>query len=1124
MLILVSGAGGLHSRAQAPDGLDTIRKFIVDGRYVQAEAAARDQLAATEGAARPDSLQTARILDALVEALWRGGKVRAPETKALAERAIAIKEAQRGAQHPDVAYSLATLGIVLRLQGDFQTAKSMFDRALAIQEQALGPAHPDVARTLTSSAVLSADRGDLTTAQALQERALASRLQALPSGDPAVAENFNGLGVILERRGDNGSAERYHQQALAIREKALGAAHPDVAASLNNLGNIRSRLGDYAAARSFHERALAIREKALGFDHPDVAGSLNNLAIAVRDLGDHAAAWRLLERVLGIYERAFGPDHPNVALTCHNLAALLLDLGDQPGARLLAERARRFRDRTGTDDAFVTQSLNPLVGMDPPFQSSVAARALFERALTIKEKTLGPDHTSVALTLTSLANVHKSMGERASARPLYERALAIREKALGPAHPDVADTLDRLGELLVEEGDHAGARQVFERALGLYEQVYGPDHPWVGNIRQHLAELLATVGDTADALRMALETERIGLDHLRLIGRTLPEREALSYATTMRPVGLDVALTLVARGESRPGTSIAAVWDAVVRSRAVVLDEMASRHRAVGASDRPDLARLANDLAAKREQLATLVVRGPGSSWQQYRVELQRARDERDDAERALAERSLEFRGEQRQQGLGLEDVEAALPPRSALIAFVRYQQHPFGRPSDTGTASPRPAGAYVAFVTRAGEPGKPAIVPLGPAADLESELAGWRKQMTAVAFAGGRSTTRAEAAIREAGSRLRAKIWDPLIPELGDVSRIFIVPDGPLHLVTWEALPAAGAAYLIEQAPLLHYLSAERDLVPREKGASGHGLLVIDSPVFNDAPARAVGVRDTAAGGSSAANARAEGGGFRGLQSNCADFRSMRFDPLPAAAREADTIAGIWRRSRDAGPQLAAAPGVRSRSDDAVGLVRLSGRAATETALKQRATGARVLHLATHGFFLGGQCASALARTSDKGGHDFAASSDVAENPLLLAGFALTGANRPQTGARDGEDGILTAEEVAALDLRGVEWAVLSACDTGVGEIRAGEGVFGLRRAFQMAGARTVIMSLWPVGDEDSRRWMTGLYDRRFVRGAGTMEAVRESSLEQLQRRRRAGSSTHPFYWAGFIAAGDWR
>jgi CHAT domain-containing protein len=550
---------------------------------------------------------------------------------------------------------------------------------------------------------------------------------------------------------------------------------------------------------------------------------------------------------------------------------------------------------------------------------------------------------------------------------------------------------------------------------------------------------------------------------------------------------------------------------------------MASRHRTVGTAGQPELGRLIDDLASKRDRLARLVVRGPGSSGEEYRLEIERARAERDVAERALAERSLGFRQEQLQRRLGLDEIRAALPPQSALLAFVRYEQQPFGQPSDTGGGRASPAEAYLAFAMRAGDPGDPAVVPLGPAADLDAEIARWRKQVTAVAFAGGRSTTRAEAALRQSGDRLRAKIWDPLASRLGDASRVFIVPDGPLHLVTWDALPASGTRYLIERAPLLHYLSAERDLVAGEQDARGRGLLLVDSPVFNEAPTLAARVED----GTPAREPKPMGAGiestvFRGLRSGCGDFRSMTFDPLPASAREAATIEGIWRRSRaSAAIGTAADAGSPVGGNPVEGLLRLSGRAATEGALKQRVAGTRVLHLATHGFFLGGRCTSALDQAAD---HRGVSGEAAGENPLLLAGFALTGANQRQAAGPDDEDGILTAEEVAALDLRGVEWAVLSACDTGVGEVRAGEGVFGLRRAFQVAGARTVMMSLWPVEDEDSRRWMTSVYDRRFARGLGTAEAVRESSLEQLRRRRQAGLSTHPFYWAGFIAAGDWR
>jgi CHAT domain-containing protein len=160
----------------------------------------------------------------------------------------------------------------------------------------------------------------------------------------------------------------------------------------------------------------------------------------------------------------------------------------------------------------------------------------------------------------------------------------------------------------------------------------------------------------------------------------------------------------------------------------------------------------------------------------------------------------------------------------------------------------------------------------------------------------------------------------------------------------------------------------------------------------------------------------------------------------------------------------------------------------------------------------VGGVTAPARARPSS------------APHGLALSGLALAGANRRAAAPAGSDDGILTAEEVSSLDLRGVEWVVLSACDTGVGEVRAGEGVFGLRRAFAAAGARTTIMSLWSVEDQSTRDWMAHLYRARLERGRTTVEAVTDASRSILRRRRARGLSTHPFYWGAFVAAGSWR
>ena len=200
----------------------------------------------------------------------------------------------------------------------------------------------------------------------------------------------------------------------------------------------------------------------------------------------------------------------------------------------------------------------------------------------------------------------------------------------------------------------------------------------------------------------------------------------------------------------------------------------------------------------------------------------------------------------------------------------------------------------------------------------------------------------------------------------------------------------------------------------------------------------------------------------------------------------------------------------------------------ATEASFRKLAPGKRILHLATHGFFLGEHCRPAepvRPRHRRPGVHDRdgACTPDHGQ-PLRLAGLALAGANQRGTATGTADDGILTAEEIGLLDLSGVEWAVLSACDSGAGTVAIGEGVLGLRRAFLIAGARSVIMSLWAVDDAAGREWMRALYEARLGRDLSTADAVREASLQMLRQRRARGQTTHPFYWAGFVAAGDWR
>ena len=308
---------------------------------------------------------------------------------------------------------------------------------------------------------------------------------------------------------------------------------------------------------------------------------------------------------------------------------------------------------------------------------------------------------------------------------------------------------------------------------------------------------------------------------------------------------------------------------------------------------------------------------------------------------------------------------------------------------------------------------------------------------------------------------------------------------------MTLSALPAPNERSRVATAPTLHLVSAERDVVePPEK--VGSGLLAIGGPDF--------------------------GPHLRVFPAAASDFRALVFEPLPGAAAEVEDVVTLWNE----------AP--RGAQDSAMPALELRGEAATEDAFKRAAAGRRVVHLATHGFFLertGRPSPPSLRGISGLVRDEAAAESPseaLRDNPLVLSGLALAGANRRGEAAPEAEDGVLTAEEIAGLDLHGLEWAVLSACDTGRGALQTGEGVLGLRRAFQIAGARTVIMSLWPVGDEMARAWMGRLYRGRFKEGRSSAEAVREAGLGMIQERRAAGAVTHPFYWGAFVASGDWR
>lgn len=898
------------------------------------------------------------------------------------------------------------------------------------------------------------------------QRALAD----LPTRDSAEAADLllDLAGALYFKTDFDGSKARA-QQALEIYQRVYGPEHHSVAQALAAEAIAVLAAGAYEQASPLFERALAISRKDPGPEHRDTVSLMERYAVNLTRAGHYARAKVLQEEALAIAERQFGYEDTLTAQILNDLAQILVQMGDYPNAIQYHRRALAVMERRSGKDSL--DVANTLVGMGNEARDAadyLNAKAYFERAAAVYEALLGARDTRVGGALDNLGQTLVLMKHFTEARAVLDRAFAIQTESLGARHPWTANVIQSQARLEAGVGNYQKAGELLRQNLEIWSQALGPEHPFTVASLTAYGDVLGHLGQYHEALATVLRAAEIRRDNIARTVRTVEERQALSYAALQR-ASMDTALTIASRPEASPGER-EQTWDALIRSRTLVLDEMSARHRSLRESADPEMAALEQRLTADRNQITKLVLQGPGSlPLAEYTKRLEASRSAWEQAGTALAVKSASFRQQWTEQRAGFSEIQAALPAGSALVAYRRYRRTNYQATGNSATDS------YLAFVLPG--PGRaPLVVPLGAASRIEAMVTKWRGEIDRERGALGRSERENEAQCREAGAALRQAVWDPVQRRLGKAARLYVVPDGALQLVNFAALPASDGGYLVESGPLIQLLAAERDLTMPAFRPTASELLVVADPQFQAQP-------------NALSTAIAHTANYRGANSTCPDFASLTFGRLPGSLAEAQAILGIWT-SQGHGTLL-------------------TGSRATEGALKSMAAGKRVVHIATHGFFLDPQCpTSAVAR----------------ENPLLRSGLALAGANQRQSAKAGEDDGILTAEEAATLDLADTEWVVLSGCDTGVGDVQSAEGVLGLRRAFQEAGARTLIASLWPVDDNEARGWMSTLYRARFHAGKSTAESVREAYLEQLRARRKAGKSTHPFYWAGFVAVGGWQ
>lgn len=1111
----------LHRRALAirqqtlgPAHLDTAKSlgnlavlYDAMGDYRKAEPLHRQALGIREKLLGPAHADVAQSLNNLALSLRAAGA--SDKAAPLLARAVGIIEKAKGPLHEDLATCLNSLGMVEFDLGQNARAEANLKRALTIREKALPPDHPDTATTLNNLGVLYDTMGDAARAEPLARRALAMREKVLGPEHPDTAESYNNLAELYSGLGQYAKAEPYYRRALgvmekmngpehpdtatvldnfagmyrasgdyakaepllrrslAIRKKANGAEHPDVAASLASLADLNEDQGNYPQAETLAKQALALREKTLGPEHPDTAQSLNAMGRLYTLMGDYARAEALYKRALAVWEKAFGPEHIAVGMVANNMGMLYLNMGDYTRSEPLLLRALAIREaKLGPSHRDTATTLNNLGLLYREQKLYAKAEPFYRRALAIKEQLLGPEHPSTGVGLNNLGDLYLSQGDFARALPLYQRALVINEKTFGPQHPSTATLLNNLAVLHKKTGNYAQAELLYNRALSIREKTLGPKHSEVAGILNNLAGLSVAKGDYLKALDFAKRAQGITADLLDQVLAFTSEDQKLAFLESRR-WEMDAFLSLVAqRLPGRPDAARTA-YDVWLKRKGVVLDSQRQAQEALVNSGSPQAKAAMQELGAVRAELSRLAFSTPakidGGAAMRKMAELERRKAE---LQALLSQQSQAFALDLKKRRGDTAQVAAALPTGSVLVDLARVRT-PVQNPKVRGTEDF--SDHYVAFVLPAGRPDAVSLTDLGAAGPIDEAVAAYKRAIL---------DNKPEALPQPAQALFR-RAFEPLAARLGQAAQIFLSPDGALSLIPFETFQKPDGRYLIEDYTF-SYLAAGRDLLgfgPRQN-ASGKALVMGDPDFDLDASDQAKALASLSIPAISAKGKRS------------ADMGAMRFDRLPATKDEAQAVQALLGTSQ---AEL------------------YTGQQAQEGVLTA-AKSPRVLHLATHAFFLPQQDAPPRQGQQNAG--------RKAENPLLRSGLVLAGANRALKGEQ-GASGVVTAEKVLGLTLQGTELVVLSACSTGEGEVQLGEGVYGLQRAFSQAGAQSLVMSMWPVPDVETKELMVAFYGN-LKAGQDRAQALRSAMLQEMRTARARYKNASPLFWGAFVFLGD--
>ncbi|HVD97057.1 MAG TPA: tetratricopeptide repeat protein [Cytophagaceae bacterium] len=955
----------------------------------------------------------------------------------------AIKNTE-GTKHKDYLSILNSLASMYRVQKRIPEAEAYYNEMADIYRSNNGVRSQEYAACINNLAKLYVEENKFEQAEKLYDKTLKYCKSAVGEKNILCINTQADLAGLYRSTGQYNKSEATYNECKAMLLETVGEKNIDYANLLNNLALLYDEMGRYDLAEANFKKSLTITKDLVGEKHAFYATSLNNLASLYQEMGQYEQAEPMFKQAMAIRKEVLGENHPDYGASLNNLARFYEEVNRTKEALPLYQQAAQITKAAhGEQNHEYALALNNLANIYEQTGEFAKAEQNYNQSLNIIKNVLGETHPEYASTLHNLAFLYIEREKFKEAEVLLKKDLEIIKNSLGTNHPNYAKTLSSLANVYEHSLRYAEAEKSYLEALKIRKEKLGEHHPDYTYTLASLARVYTVTGKYNEAFNYWKQTIANYKEEIIRYFPSMSEKEKEEFYTTFADRFEQFNSLASMRYTSDPSV-LSEMYNTQLATKAILFNASNKvRQRILGSND-PALIESFKKWQSDKEYLAQLYLI-PKS---ELKINVDSLEQKTNELEKQLSLKSEVFKSANDAQVYTWQDVQKMLKPGEAAVEMIRFRKYK----ADKG-------GTYVKYQFVSKEDPNPkelkdsvyyAALIITPETKNNPEIVlmknGTDLENRFIMYY--RNTIK----FNIPDEFCYANFWSKIAASLNGVKKVYFSPDGIYNSINLLSVyNPATKQYILDEIDI-HTLTNTKDLLTLKPVASASKKIVlIGDPDFG--------------------------------QSGIATSRSGQLKRLPGSAEEVKKIATVVNNNNWAGNLY-------------------TGAQSTEELVKSTRD-AKILHIATHGFFEPDAKQKENVDEETKNGLSV-------DNPLMKSGLYLSSASKTS-----GDDGMLTAYEAMNLSLDNTELVVLSACETGLGVVKNGEGVYGIQRAFRVAGARSIIISLWKVDDIATQKLMVIFYEEWLKSGS------KRQAFTFAQNKLRS-EFKEPLYWGAFIIVGE--